>query len=427
MFLADQQNNNEDDAPDADNDRNTTIENADNETTAPKTRKKRVRKNVSTITKNKETLNAKLDSIPLPDPLFSKLNSIMGDVTSSNRLLLSILRTSNSSMKLTLDNHFWDSTECEPIEYKEDNTYESTDADLLEQSIQLNIPPKYKIRQQLSGYLITNTPIDDDEEELPQNNNNSYNQTQLDYAFDINAEVEVEPAGENYMMDYDLDDGVAGEADELTAEDRDALKQCKGLRRTTTMIEDLRPDDASKLEYSYRTYDNITQFWAGPSYWKFRKSRKLTMGSNTTAGTEVIRNVGATVRRKPNRMKVVPTFEEAENEPNEMADEAICLGLNKDENAFISEKSKGGQKFKKTNLYKRWDSKKLKLPTDMRLDPHLFETYLYMPSACTNLPNMTSATPQTQNDYDQGNPVSNYFNGYFKRTFIISIVVPVGD
>lgn len=403
VFLADQQNNNEDDAPDADGDKNTTIESAEGETAAPKTRKKRVRKNVSTITKNKETLNAKLDTIPLPDPLFSKLNSIMGDVTSSNRLLLSILRTSNSSMKLTLDNHYWDSSECEPIEYKEDNTYECTDADLLEQSIQLNIPSKYKIRQQLSGYLITNTPIDDDEEEPPQNNSNSYNQSVLDYAFDINAEVEMEPAGENYMMDYDLDDGAAGEPDELTAEDRDALKQCKGLRRTTTMIEDLRPADASKLEYSYRTYDNITQFWAGPSYWKFRKSRKLTMGSNTTAGTEVIRNVGAAAKRKPNRMKATPTFEEVENEPDETADEAASLA--KDEGEFVPENSKIGQKFKKTNLYKRLDSKKLKLPTDMQHDPYLFETYVYMPSVLPNKPNMTNAIPQTQNDYDPRNPL----------------------
>lgn len=403
IIIADQQNNNDDDAQTDDNDASATNQNGHDENPAPKTRKKRVRKNVCTVTKNKETLNARLDTNPLPDPLFSKLNSIMGDVSSSNRLLLNILRTGQSSMKLTLDNHFWDPSECEPIEYKEDNLYEYTDADLLDQSIQLNIPSKYKIRQQLSGYLITNTPIDDDEEETPQVNHHSFNQAQLDYAFDINAEVEMDAVCDNYMMDYDLDDGAAGDADELTAEDRDALKQCKGLRRATTMIEDLRPADASKLEYSYRTYDNISQFWAGPSYWKFRKTRKLTMGSNTTAGTEIVRNVGTTAKRKTTRMKVIPKFEEVENEENEMVDESV--DQTKYDSGFIPEKSKLGEKFRKTNLYKRLDSKKLKLPTNFLTDPTLFETYSYSPSIFTNISNMTNATPQIQTDYDQRNPL----------------------
>lgn len=140
--------------------------NADNEG-APKekgpAKKKRVRKLVSTITKNKETLNAKLDTIPQPDPLFSKLNSIMGDVSSSNRLLLNILHTEMSNLKLTLSDPFWDDTDCEPNEYSEKNEYECDEKDLVRLTNKFNMSFRQRLRQQLSGYLITNTPIDDDE------------------------------------------------------------------------------------------------------------------------------------------------------------------------------------------------------------------------------------------------------------------------
>lgn len=54
-------------------------------------KKKRVRKAVSTITKNKDSLNARPNTISMPDPIFSKLNSIMGDMSSPKRLLLKLL------------------------------------------------------------------------------------------------------------------------------------------------------------------------------------------------------------------------------------------------------------------------------------------------------------------------------------------------
>lgn len=129
----------------------------------PEKKKKRARKQLSTVTKNIETLNAKLDTIPLPDPLFSKLNSIMGDVSSANRLLLNVLQTNESDLKLTLNATFWDGADSEPNEYCESNEYGCTDEQYVDLPLGVNIQPTHKLRQQLSGYLITNTPIDDDE------------------------------------------------------------------------------------------------------------------------------------------------------------------------------------------------------------------------------------------------------------------------
>lgn len=126
-------------------------------------KKKRTRKQLSTVTKNKDTLNAKLDTIPLPDPLFSKLNSIMGDVSSANRLLLNVLQTKQSDLKLTMDECFWDNTQKEPNEYNDTNEYEWTNEQYIELPMIFNVQQKHRLRQQLSGYSITNTPIDDDE------------------------------------------------------------------------------------------------------------------------------------------------------------------------------------------------------------------------------------------------------------------------
>lgn len=137
--------------------------NADGQPKPAVVKKKRVRKQLSTVTKNKDTLNARLDTIPLPDPLFSKLNTIMGDVSSSNRLLMNILQTRTSDMRLIQNYQFWDDAVCEPNVYSETNEYDWGDAEFITLPIALDINDSNNLRQQLAGYLITNTPIDDDE------------------------------------------------------------------------------------------------------------------------------------------------------------------------------------------------------------------------------------------------------------------------
>lgn len=389
MFRADDRANNNDDNDEEDENNDHHNGNDpdanDGDNPAPKPKKKRVRRAVCTVTKNKESLNAPLDTIPLPDPLFSKLNSIMGDVSSSNRLLLNILPTDTSSLKLTLEKKYWDASKHPEIAFKDENLYDIPENELIDKPIDWNISTRNQMRQHLCGYTVTNTPIDDEEEEEPHTQNHVFNQSQLDYAFDINAEVEVEPENENYVMAYDMDDGMAGDGIALSAEDRDALQLCKGLRRQTNIIEDLRPADTSKLEYSYRPMDHISQFWAGPSYWKFRKSRKLTINSNATADSIANANA-ASVKRRQARINTKVSFTEHIEEED-------------DDSVFVPENGKIGQRLKNSNLYRRFDAKKLKLPTDLHIDRSLFDTYVYAPGANKMAANSTTA-PQVPPEYD---------------------------
>lgn len=216
-------------------------------------------------------------------------------------------------------------------------------------------------------------------------NNITFNQSQIDYAFDINAEVEPMPVTENYAIDYDMDDGGGGGDDfnDLTSDDRNAIVACKGLRRVPTVIEDLRPADASKLEYSYRPLDNINQFWAGPSYWKFRKSRKVTIGKDSSVATAPTRTSEVqAAKRKVNRNKTEPVSLQ-------------ILQEDADDSLFIPITSKAAQRMKKTNLHKRWDQKKLKLPTDLHIDRSLFESYEFCPGISLQYTDPNS-TPQIQ-------------------------------
>lgn len=397
-FNTDDRNDHEDDDTTVAHDESVGANVDENGQPAPKPKKKRARRAVCTITKNKESLNAALETIPLPDPLFSKLNSIMGDVSSSNRLLLNILPTETSSLKLTLEQKHWDPADHPEVHFKDELEYEIPEEDLMDKPADWSITVRHQLRQHVRGYTVTNTPIDDDEEEQPPMQDNMFNQSQLDYAFDINAEVEVEPENDHFVMDYELDEGAAGEANELTEEDRDAIGHCKGLRRATQLIEELRPEDTTKnLEYSYRPLDQISQFWAGPSYWKFRKSRKLTINSNATTDSAGGAVATQTKRRQP-RVKLNPVF--VEDIPLDESDATVASAQTKDDTIYVQLKSKGGQKYHKSNLYKRFDGKKLKLPTDYRMDRNLFDTYEYA-AGCFKVPTNTPVVPPPPLEYGE--------------------------
>lgn len=168
----------------------------------------------------------------------------------------------------------------------------------------------------------------------------------------------------------------------------------------------MRPVNGTKLEYSYRPLDNINQFWAGPSYWKIRpKSRKLTMGGRPSfadsdaASSQASSIATHTIKRKvTNRSKAekIRFVSMINNVPDDSRD------ISEDEDdAYMSIESKVAQKFKKTNVYKRWDSKRLKLPTDLQIDRGLFGYYEYCPSVVIHKPDIDSATPIDDGDvYD---------------------------
>lgn len=127
-------------------------------------KKKRTRKQVSTVTTNKSTLNSRLDLIQMPDSLYFQLNSIMGETSSSNKLLLNLLQTKFSDLKLTMDDQFWDNRIYEPITFDANNNYDTNDTEYTELPIKLKTDVRHTLRQQMKGYTISNTPMDDDEE-----------------------------------------------------------------------------------------------------------------------------------------------------------------------------------------------------------------------------------------------------------------------
>lgn len=127
-------------------------------------KRKAKRKNTArcTLVRNTATINAKLETYPLSEPTFAKLNSTIGDINSSKRLLNYVLSSEHSELKHRSDLPFWDSSDHPPC------TLDTTAAAVpTEQS-----PPKQVrlaglaamlnadlcMRQELKGYWITNTP-----------------------------------------------------------------------------------------------------------------------------------------------------------------------------------------------------------------------------------------------------------------------------
>lgn len=74
--------------------------------------------------------------------------------------------------------------------------------------------------------------------------------------------------------------------------------------------------------------------------------------------------------------------------------------MDSDDDMFVTLDSKHAQKLKKTNVFKRWDSKKLKLPTDLHIDRNLFNYYTYCPSHSVG--KKPNETPANEIDADDG-------------------------
>lgn len=126
----------------------------------------------------------------------------------------------------------------------------------------------------------------------------------------------------------------------------------------------MRPIDASsKLEYSYRPLDKISQFWAGPSHWKFKRTRTRpsTLASQQNDGTgRALNQRNRKGRRALDRSK----------------SKQLKFGEFHDE-LFIKYDDK--YKSRKANIQKKWDQKKLKLPVDLQLNADRFMYYTLAP------------------------------------------------
>ncbi|XP_033249333.1 uncharacterized protein LOC117188895 isoform X2 [Drosophila miranda] len=69
------------------------------------------KRNLSMVTKNKETLNARLDMVPMQEAIFGKLNSTVGSLDASNLLMHNILPSVDFEMRLRPTNKICDDTE----------------------------------------------------------------------------------------------------------------------------------------------------------------------------------------------------------------------------------------------------------------------------------------------------------------------------
>ncbi|XP_033241928.1 condensin complex subunit 2-like [Drosophila miranda] len=225
---------------------------------------KRQKRNLSTLAKNKEKLNARLDMVPMQDPIFAKLNSTVGSLDAPDRMMHNILPSVDFEMRLRPTYKFFDDTEgtdelmdSETLSAgaKEWPDEELCNAEwlhkLYNRTDDLNLRPLH------TGYVITNpnTPnpkpqsgsiseavpsYDDDAEGLDNAHDIGGNRTELSVAFDMNAECEPMPdieAGPPIILDIQSND-----LQELTAEEQTVITNCR--RPRTTLDQTTGPKDA---------------------------------------------------------------------------------------------------------------------------------------------------------------------------------------
>lgn len=350
---------------------------------SPKAKSKaKKRRHVATVTKNPDTLNGRLETLPLIDPFFAKLNSMIGDINSSKRLMQHILPTRESNLKLCQNMQIWYKNDHE-VNLEEKIDYKAPNQDLSLATV-TSVIGKFdnnSLRNGLKSYRICDLPMENAEEAdmsiRQQNESNFINQTilggnasNMDLQFDINAEVEPIPTERSFVMDFgDMDDHDFIDVEE---EQRIALNRCKGLKRQPILIEDMQPETSAVVsDYSYRPLDMIDQFWAGPSHWKFRQSRRTNLALrasqasiNNVSEVQVIGQKPKAIRKKKIIRRSEVSLEDALN-----ADDFDTLFAQKG-------KSKNTQITVQV-MAKRWDNKKLKLPNDHRIASDIFDMFAH--------------------------------------------------
>lgn len=305
----------------------------------------------------------------MSEPTFAKLNTTIGDINSSKRLLNYVLSSVDSEIKHRSNLPFWDSSEHPPCDLESAGELAGMPVVQLP-GLRALLNENLLMRHELKGYRISNAPAHEnpgDEEAIAADallykSPPPLNRSHLDLAFDINADVEPIDAPPVEYMETGFDDD---ELDQMDAEDMQAISAVRSLRRNADTLNDMRPVDAhsSQLEYSYRPLENISRFWAGPSYWKIQRPRPSIAAALKNRGSSVVGAVGQQNKAQPQRRKFEP----------------IEFQENFDSSMFISVSSAEAAKLRKMNLFKRWDPKKLRLPTDLHLDRQRFDKYFYAP------------------------------------------------
>lgn len=131
-------------------------------------------------------------------------------------------------------------------------------------------------------------------------------------------------------------------------------------RRPNQSVMDVGPVDLSSLnlEYSYRPLDNIRNYWAGPSFWKFNRS----VVANKSGG-------GGGGPSEPKKRKVT----------SRRVWQPVDMIARADDPVFISVKSRAGKRLRKRDITKNWDETKLMLPTVPTIQSDYFDRYRFAP------------------------------------------------
>ncbi|KAL7037537.1 hypothetical protein ACKWTF_009266 [Chironomus riparius] len=400
---SDRDDNNEDkENQDANN------QDGENPTQKPKQKTTKKRKHVSTVTKNPETLNGRLDTHPLVDPFFAKLNSMVGDINSSQRLMQNIIPTKDSNLKLRQNVKIWDSQEEVDVTLDDDFRYTDENSDIYQINSISGSVANAVLRTELKHYRICDIPMENAEEanvsmHIDNNDLNmsvGRNASHIGLQFDINAEIEPIQTEKSFVIDFgDMNDN---DFEDIGEEEMVALERCKGLKRQPIMIEDMQPDSVLHLEYSYRPLDMIDQFWAGPSHWKFRQSRRThatSIGGRSTLNRDsAASNQVFTTAQKPKisrKKKIIKKSEIGIEDLLKIEDDDLI--------SPITKKTKGNQLTTHV-MVKKWDSKKLKLPTDFRVPNETFDSFAHAISIhiATN-PDATFTCNDDESPYDYDN------------------------
>lgn len=266
---------------------------------SPKVKKKGVCKPVSTVVANKQTINAKLVTNPMKNPLSAIWNARDGDIGSSNKLFNYFLGTDTSNLSFDLDKKYFDASEVDAVAFRDDNRYPIAHEDMLEvKESYLPSDPSLILRRSLNGYTVgsanfaaqfrynladndswqvfhnnflywrrySNTAlfgmameidVVDDNDTDSSNWDGNHSQLSSDvehlmYAFDMNAEI----------------DAVHDVSADVNAKDKFNFP---AAREEDDEIEPI--DIPASSEYMYNTGE-IKNFSNAPSHWKFRPTKR---------------------------------------------------------------------------------------------------------------------------------------------------------
>lgn len=128
---------------------------------APKPTQRRAKRKTGSrcfIAKNKASLNAKLDTFPISDPTFVKLNSTIGELSSSHRMVNYLLPSVDSEIQHCMDLPFWDGTDNKPLTIEQSDEYDATRVPGM-WSGTFGICGKTVLRTQFRAYKINHTGV----------------------------------------------------------------------------------------------------------------------------------------------------------------------------------------------------------------------------------------------------------------------------